>query len=180
MWPGNSWIQLQAGYSYSLTENTSDGQFQKRILQTGFLWPFLPFSSFLKEGIDRGKIGDKETPFSASDFLFPCWRPHLFFTLLSHPHVLQLAWKWLHQVLERRSREMSMGQVVPKCPGGCPLQFWDAASETQLCFFGCFQKKPLLPRYNTRRIANYTSLQENPKIAGNYDAKDVLQNTFCV
>ena len=147
MWPGNGWIQLQA-----LRKHVSDGylrSFKRGYFRQIFFGLSLLPSSFLKKGVDRGKQSnqcDRETPVSARIFFFPVEEP--IYSSLYFPTLMfsKLAWKWLHQLLERRSREMPMWDIVPKCPGGSPLQDWDAASETHLLFLWMLPERAIPPR----------------------------------
>lgn len=101
-----------AGYSFRLSGNVSDGHlcsFKTGYFKCIFFSLFLLASStFLKKGVARGKQSnqwDRETSDWSRNIFFPVEEP--IYSLLYFPTLMfsTLAWKQLHQLLER-SREM--------------------------------------------------------------------------
>lgn len=168
-----------AGYSFRLSENVSDGHlcsFSVGYLKSVFFsFCLLASPTFLKKGVDRGKQSnqcDKETPDSTRNIFFPAEEP--IYSSLYFPTLMfsTLAWKCT-----------SCWRGAGKCLCGREWQnvLVELLYRTEMmhlkltsCFFGRFQKEPFLPGHSTRRFPNYTSLQEIPKVVGNYDVKDVF------
>lgn len=148
----NMW-QSMAGYSFRLAENMClMGMFAVSKEDTSDRFSLASLSRCLPPSWRKVLIeANKATNMTGRlqflpEIFFPVEKliySSLYFRTLTFS---KLAWKWLQQLLERRSREMAVWDIVPKCPGGSPLQDWDAASETHLLFLWMLPERAIPPR----------------------------------
>lgn len=170
-----------AGYSFRLSENVSDGHlcsFKIGYFKCVFfsLSP-LASSTFLKEGVHSSKQSkhcDRETPDSTTHIFFFLLKsqsiPHFTSPPSCSPHLPESSctscWRAAGKYLCGRECQNVLVELLYRTE--------TMHLKLTSCFFGCFQKEPFLPGHSTRRFPNYTSLQEIPKVVGNYDVKDVF------